>query len=526
MTLAAVLPRRLASIPASKPRFATLEDKRVRLPFPERFRLDHVAIFAAALFAIQRYEGTALYFSIGCAAFILIAAVAFNTAGGLTRAAGAYVFFYSLLVFILGVVYKAYLGEPADSNLADPQTDIWAYVGSIAGLLVAALIARHFSRSTGMLQDLLKDSAMYRASLGCMVFGVSGGLIIGLLGEAGAKLNSAFTQLDQLIPLGIIISVMYEIRRSGGTRSINMPTALVVAFYFLNWGLLAFSKQGMLLPILCWALPVCALRYRLSSMQVFGGLLGGFLIFYYLFPYAQYGRDFRGDSPSLSKSITVALPLLEHPEDTRQKYHEAADVGAPGYYNTTQGFMDRLQFIYTDDGLINATDHGKVFGLWPVKAVFLNVIPHVIWPNKPDLRLGNTYMHEYSPNMPEEDTTTGISYSPTAESYHWAKWVGVLVVAPLLWLMLFLVYNSLFGDLRASPWGLLVMAQIAHVAPEGGINGTIVLCTFGIEIFVFCAMFATYIAPYIATVALGPDRRATPPRASFRNMPRPAREEL
>ena len=496
----------------------------MRLPFPERVPLDRVAVFAAVLFAIQRYEGTALYFSIGCAAFILIAALAFNLAGGLTRASGAYVFFYSLLVVILGICYKAFLGEPADSNLLDPQTDIKAYVACITGLMVAVLIARRFSRGTGLLQNLLKDSQMYRSSIGCMVFGISGGFMIALLGAEGAKLGSAFTQLDQLIPLGIIIGVMYEIRRSGGSRSINTPTALFAAFYILNWGLLNFSKQGILLPVLCWALPVCALQYQLTRRQVIIGLMAAFFIFHYLFPYAQYGRDFRGDNQGFSNSLQIALPLLEHLENTREQYQAAIVDAAPGYYNTAQGFWDRLQFIYADDGLINATDQGKVFGLWPVKAVFLNVIPHVIWPDKPDLRLGNTYMHEYSPNMSEEDTTTGISYSPTAESYHWAKWLGVLVVAPLLWLMLFLVYDALFGDLRGSPWGLLAMAQIAHTAPEGGIAGTIVLCTFGIEIFVFCALFATYFAPYIAIVALGPDRRVSAPQPTFRHLPHPTRE--
>ena len=498
----------------------------MRIPFPERVPLDRVAVFAAILFAIQRFEGTAFYFSIGCVAFILIAAVAFNIAGGLTRISGAYVFFYSLLVVILGICYKAYLGEPADSNLADPQTDIAAYVGSIAGLLVAVLIARRFSRRTGLLQNLLKDSQMYRASIGCMVFGFGGGLLIALLGAEGAKLGSAFNQLDQLIPLGIIIGVMYEVRRSGGTRSINMPTALVAAFYFFNWGLLNFSKQGMLLPLLCWVLPVCALQYQITRRQIVTGLMATFLIFHYLFPYAQYGRDFRGDNASFSQNLQVALPLLEHPEDTREKYQEAIVDASPGYYNTSQGFMDRLQFIATDDELINATDRGKEFGLWPIKAVFLNVIPHVIWPDKPDIRLGNNYMHEINGQAFDEgDTTTGISFSPTAESYHWAKWLGVLVVAPLLWLMLFLVYDALFGDLRCSPWGLLVMAQIAHTAPEGGINGTIVLCTFGLEISVFCALFATYIAPYFAIAVLGPDRQVSAPQLSFQRLPHPTREE-
>jgi len=50
----------------------------VRIPFPERVRINRVAIFAAVLFAIQQAEGTDLFFSLGCVAFILIAAFAFN----------------------------------------------------------------------------------------------------------------------------------------------------------------------------------------------------------------------------------------------------------------------------------------------------------------------------------------------------------------------------------------------------------------------------------------------------------------
>jgi len=92
----------------------------VRIPFPKRLPLDRVALFAAALFAIQQFEGTALYFSVGCTAFILIAALAFNVGGGMTRIAGVYVFFYATLDVIVGLCYKAYLGEPAQSNLLEP----------------------------------------------------------------------------------------------------------------------------------------------------------------------------------------------------------------------------------------------------------------------------------------------------------------------------------------------------------------------------------------------------------------------
>ena len=498
----------------------------MRIPFPEHVPLNRVAIFAGVLFAVQRFQGTALYFSAGCVAFILITAFAFNAAGGLTRSSGAYVFFYSLLVVIVGICYKAYLGEPADSNLLDPQTDIAAYVGSIVAMLAAVLLSRRLSRKSGLMQNLLKESGMYRASVGCIVFGFVGATIIDLLGEEGTRLNTAFTQINRLIPLGIIIGVMYQIRHTRGARSVNLPVVFSIVFVFIINGLFGFSKQGMLLPLVCWALPVCAMRYRLTALQGCSCLFAVFIIFHYLTPYADYGRNFRSEAQTFTQHIDLSVRLLEHPDQTRQKYLDSTVGDSGGYYNTHQGFWDRLQFISVDDGLINLTDHGHVFGLWPVKATFLNAIPHVIWPNKPDLNLGNNYMHEINGQpLDEGDTTTGISFSPTGEGYHWAKWVGILVVAPLLWLLLFVVLDSLIGDIRTSPWGLLVLALLSHTAPEGMLSGAIAFLTFGVESVIFCALFATFVAPFFAIAVLGPDRRVSAPQPSFRHLPHPTREE-
>lgn len=491
----------------------------MRIPYPERISLWGAAVFATLLFLVQQMEGTALYFSAGCAAFILIATLAFNIAGGLTRASGAYIFFYAVLVFIVGVTYKAWLGEAAQTNLRAPKTDILVYLGGISGMLVAALISRAIRPRKPLLKNVLPDRAMFRASVGCIVFGIVGGSLIPLLGEGSSRLNSAFTQLNNLVPLGIIIGVVYEIRSSGGRRSINLPVLMGATYYFLYYGIINLSKQGMLTPIVCWALPVCAMRYRLTVLQLMTLAAGVFLTFYLLVPYSQYTRRIIPGTASTSQRVAVAEKLFSDPAEIRRGYQEDTPAGV-SYYNTAQGFWDRLNLIYIDDAVNNITDEGRVFGLYPVVFSLLNTIPHVFWPGKPSISFGNLYAHEIDLLSPG-DTTTGVSFSPTAEAYHMRKWLGLLVVAPLLWLMFFAVYDLVIGDLRSTPWGLLVLVLLAHTAPEGALTGNVLLVSFYLEALVFCAFFAAWVAPYVAILVLGPARPAetldAPPRVPVRS---------
>lgn len=490
---------------------ATL-NRRVRIPFPERLPLDRVAVFAIVLFVIQTIQGTALYFSIGTLAFLMIAAIAFNAGGGLTRAPGAYVFFYAMLVFVIGIVYKAIRWEPAETNLRVPKTTIEVYVAGISAMLVAVLISRRISRKTGLLQNMMQESQMYRATIGCIVFGIFGTYMIALLGSAGERLNSAFTQLNQLLPVSIIIGTMYEVRRSGGRRSINPPVLLAIVYVFGFFGLIGFSKQGMLEPLYCWLVAVAALRFRLTMLQVVSLLVWVMIVFGLLVPYSQWGRRLTNQGMTYADKAALSVSLLSNPVELRKNYAEIQSENADQfhYYNTAQGFWDRLQFIATDDSLNEVTEHGNTFGYLPITMGFVNAVPRVFLPNKPTLNFGNMYAHEVGV-LPEEDTTTGISFSPTAEAFHLDRWVGLLVAAPLIWILLFFILDLLCGDLRTTPWGLLAIAIISHIAPEQGIQGCIYLMTFGAEGIVFCALFTTYVAPYFSIAVLGkPKPRLAP----------------
>lgn len=87
-----------------------------------------------------------------------------------------------------------------------------------------------------------------------------------------------------------------------------------------------------------------------------------------------------------------------------------------------------------------------------------------------------------------------------------ARWTGVLVIAPLVWLAFFVVWDSLLGKLNSTPWGLIGLVVIAHIAPEGALHGVIHLITYGSETLIFCALFTIWIAPALGDMLIGPGK--------------------
>jgi hypothetical protein len=489
----------------------------VRLPFPERVPLVPVSLFAILICAIQLYEGTSAPFSLGCFFFIVIAALTFNVGGGVTRPSGGYIFFYAALTVIIGITWKAILGEPADSNLRNPLLTITVFVSGISMMLLAVFISTKLKTKRALLGKLVTDANMQTATVGCMIAGVA---IFGFntiaVGGGGTVL-SALNQLNRFFPMAIILGVIHTIRRSGGSRSVNLPVLISGGFLF-GGGIVGFSKEGILTPFLCWVIAAASQRYKLSRAQLVAGLLGTLFIFQYLVPYSQYGRSFRADT--FLGNVEVSVSLLSELGYVREQYLSQANYVAEdqiaGYFNTSQGFIDRLQELDIDDALIEQTRQFGTFGLYPIIASFENLVPHFIWPDKPAVFFGNVYAHEIG-ILGEGDESTGISFSPTAEAFHLAGWMGIFLIAPLLWLALFTVFDSLCGDVRISPWGLLAIVTFGHLAPEGGISQIVYALGYTAFGIVFAAVMGAYLMPIIGTFFIGPEgitlRRGAPIRS-------------
>jgi hypothetical protein len=129
---------------------------------------------------------------------------------------------------------------------------------------------------------------------------------------------------------------------------------------------------------------------------------------------------------------------------------------------------------------------------------------------------GNVFAHEVG-LLAEEDYSTGVSFSSTAVAFHLLGWPGIFLLAPALWLLLFTIFDSLCGDVRKAPWGLLVMVLYAHAAPEGDVNSVIYMCFYGAFAIIFAAIMGAYVMPVVGTFFIGPEgislRRGVPIRA-------------
>ncbi|MDE3103776.1 MAG: hypothetical protein KGK08_01255 [Acidobacteriota bacterium] len=482
----------------------------MRLPFPVRIPIPIAMAGAALLVAVQQVEGTPLEFSILTCIYILLACLAFNFAGGFSRPSGGYVFFYATLVVIVGLVLKAYLGEPADLHLQTPIRTMRAETAAMLAMLIAVLISKRLTTKKAILAPMLKEKDERNASVGAFVIGLILYMIMQVTTQSTGSVLTALAQLNRFLPLSVVLATLYAHRQTGGARTYNKLVFLTVGVSTL-FGVFAIGKEGMFTPITCWVLASASTRCRLRWSEL--AVLGVFaaLAIGYLVPYSQYGRSQVTPEMSIPQRIQMELGLLTHLQDLRRSYAnesvEAYASGASvGYYNNPQGIGDRTTMLFIDDQLIHQTELTGTIGYTNLYLSVLNWVPHALWPTKPMPGGGNAYAHEIGGILPEEDDSTGISFSATSEAYHMGGWQGIFLAAPAVWIVLFTVFDSLCGDTRRSPWGLLIIAYFAHQAPEGMLGGAIYAIWYVSVGIIFTAAVTAYVLPIVGTLAVGAEK--------------------
>jgi hypothetical protein len=489
----------------------------MRLPFPTRISIPKTLMFAVVVFVTQQLDHTSVLFSTLFFVFLILTALAFNYAGGFSRAPGAYIFWFALLTCFIGAMWKIVLGEPADTNLLVPSFTMGAYVVSMAVIIGALFLSKRIAGTPRGLSVMAHADRIDLgvASLGCLLANELATVATMFLPGGSGSVSNIIVQLNVFLPLSILIGTIHVIRSSGGRRSVNVVTLVASLQYFVLFGLLGYSKQGMFTPIVCWGIAAASQRYRMRPWQI--ALVGGFGLYavMVLTPLSQVARAIVPANASIGQRMELTVDLLSHPIHLRQLYKDS--FGPPGetagfalgYYNTPQGLFDRLNMIKMDDRLVNYTLQGHTIGSSRVFYYFLNWIPHFIFPNKDKIappgviNPGNYYAHEVGGLLSPDDFATGISFTPTAEAFHMNEWLGIVVVGGGVWTLLFITSEIICGDLRESPYGLLAVLFFAHFAPESLIGGLIYYIFFsnlGIAVAIF---FCSYFAPILGTLLSG-----------------------
>jgi hypothetical protein len=462
----------------------------MRIPFPERVNLSYALIFATGLFVVQVLEGTSIFFA-GCVfAFLMVAAVGFNAAGGLPYPSGAFIGFNAIFTMIIPMIVKAVLADPADSHLRAPMRTIEVYLLGMVSMTAACIFSRRFRRRNATISGLLPADSLKSAYVGCVVISILIFLYLSYLSRGGdGSFGSFLVQANRFPILTFVLGVLYTFHRTNGARSISAPLMIMMLIFSLG-ALITFSKEQLLTPFFAWGITAALLGYRLRWSHFALLFIGLYLLFVYMVPYAQVGRDV--DYPGLSH-VQVAKYLLTHMDDVRATYKEGTgDVVSSNYYNRPLGLLNRLEVMSGDDALIDLTDREGPYGYRPIFFGFENVIPHFLFPNKPKIGYGNVYAHQLG-ILPPDDDATGVSFSPSADAYHEGRVTGLLFVQPLLLMLVFVVLDSVIGDVRRNPVGLLTTILITRASTEGMLCSTPGL----IGQFLFTNVLAAYVCAYV-----------------------------
>ena len=476
-------------------------------------------LFTTLLFVGEIATGTDIFFALLMALFLVLFTGAVNRGGGLYYASGAYIFFNGVLLVILGMTYKVFLLEPAESHLQAPITTMLVYCGGMASMWLAVAASKKLTPRRGLLSSFVSQQTMMQSAIGCFLLGNFFIVIFGGSYQGAGSVGAAISETNRFPQFAIMLATTYEIRVSNGRRAWNwvVITELIILF---GLGVISSSKEGMFLGPVTWMVTAIAAGYNFKPRLLIVAGSFAFFMLYYMVPYSQYVRNFRDKEGSRAANQAVALEYIFRLNDVRELYlteYEDPTIytRGPHLYDRSQGLVDRLTAIAMDDALVDRTAQGFVFGLWPTYHGVLNTVPTFLWKNKPQFFTGNEYGRELGV-LSVDDLSTGIAFSPEADVFHQAKWFGIFVVMPLVCFVYFLANDSFAGSVKDSPWPLLLVILATHLAPEGGIDTILLQVVEGSIGIMFMALVIRYVLPLGVRVMTGGEKTVVRKTIDFR----------
>ncbi len=441
----------------------------MRIPFPNFIPLTPLTIYLGVLLAVQLMEGTDPIFALLMLLAQLFAVLAFNTLGGMSHVAGSFCLFALLPNVTIPEIVHAILLQPGDFNLAAPLQTSAVCAIFFAGFYVAARFVPLIPHPRRPVFDRVYFSLAEMRAISIIATILSLAIMEMFLRNQGEVENGSFLALilhffPVLNPLAVVLATRVCLQSSGGRSAMNWLVALIVVAALIP-GTLGASKEGMITPIFCWVVVCAAYGYRFTRMQF--AALAAFLIgaAMFIYPYAQNTRDYVREAPTISAKIAVIVAYIRNPSSFPNFLEtENSSTSEFGEASSKIGILWRMSELSTIDDFVSSDQTQGFTGITPYLPAFLYLIPHFIWPNRPQDITSNTLARKAGVPLAPGDYTTQVTLGAPGMFYDLGGWLALPVYTILEFAAFFYVLRCLVGKASTSLWGLLLIGATAYDA--------------------------------------------------------------
>jgi len=461
----------------------------MRIPFPKSIPFRPLFGVLTVTLLIQLVQGTDPVFAVLMLAAQLAAVAAFNRLGGMTHMAGAFCLFAVLPNVTVPELAHLVLGQPGDYSLEHPLATAGACAVFFLGMLSAALLAS-LTRPAQPYIDRIHFSILELRIASAIACVVSAGIVFALVNtpervEDGSFLAVLIHFYVFLLVSSIMLATYVRLKVTNGRSAMSWYIAFLLGLALVP-GILGASTEGILSPIVSWLVVVAASRHRFSrlgTLVVFGCML---FVWNFAYPFSHDARSPIREAATISEKVTI---FVDYVRDPSQFPNTNENSGESGQFGTAKvNVVERFSLLKPIDMLIDADQKVGYTSFARYAPVFLAVVPHVLWPNRPAPITSNELGHKAGFRMNENDTSTGIAIGSPALFFDLGGWLALAVYSIFSFSIFFYMTRRIIGTTDAGVWALVPIGAEAHIA------GASSPATIFFAFFMFLANFFVTVA--------------------------------
>ena len=439
----------------------------MRIPFPKSIPLRPLIIFLVTVLLIQLIEGTDPAVAVLMLVAQLAAAVAFNRLGGMTHMSGAFCLFSVLPCVTVPELAHLLLGQPGDYNLQHPLTTAGACAVFFVCLMIAAITVSSVRHPAALLDRIhfsileLRGVSILSAIIAALIY-IAAFLHTGPM-ENGSLLAAMNHFYPVLLAISIMLATYVRLTITNGQSAMNGYIALLLVFGTIP-GVLWASKEGMLTPAFCWLIVVASSRHRFSWLGSLALLGAALLVWTFVYPFSQNARFPIHAAETLSEKLDVITEFIRDPAQFPNTASEALESNEFGTSSSKVSIVNRFSLLLTADDLIDADLKTGFTSIDRYAPVLVSIVPHALWPDRPEVITTNELGHKMGMLTNEGDTETGIAIGSPALFFDIGGWFGMIVYTITLFLFFFFVSVRFISTSETGIWGLVPIGTEALLA--------------------------------------------------------------